>query len=286
MEKIQAALAKARAARGAGAAAPARGTKGAAAGGGYAGPAAAFAGVSATSAAWSSLRAFRPAPEVFLRNHLIEDGDRREATTFDVMRTRLLQAIRTNGWRRVAITSPSPACGKTTISLNLGLSLARQPELRVILVEADLRRPSMVRMLGLPETAPVSAVLSGEADFGDCALRLADNLAVATNPAGLRNSAEILGQPHAATALERMETVYAPTVTLFDMPPMMTGDDVMAFVDKVDAVLLVAAAEATTIKQIDLCERELAAQTNVMGVVVNKCRFLDPAEGYAYGYGS
>ena len=48
-------------------------------------------------------------------------------------------------------------------------------------------------------------------------------------------------------------------------------------------VLLVAAAETTTIKEVDACERELASQTNVMGVVLNKCRYMDDTQGYSYG---
>ena len=69
---------------------------------------------------------------------------------------------------------------------------------------------------------------------------------------------------------------------LFDLPPMLVSDDTMAFVGHVDAVLLIAAAEATTIKEVDSCERELASQTNVMGVVLNKCRYMGPEYGYSY----
>ena len=71
---------------------------------------------------------------------------------------------------------------------------------------------------------------------------------------------------------------------LFDLPPLMIGDDVMAVAGTLDAMLIVAAAETTTIKQIDRCERELAAQVNVMGVILNKCRYTDETESYAYRY--
>ena len=64
----------------------------------------------------------------------------------------------------------------------------------------------------------------------------------------------------------------------------LVSDDVMGFMGQVDAVLLVAAAETTTTKEIDACERELAGQTNVMGVVLNKCRYAN--EGYGYDYGA
>ena len=68
---------------------------------------------------------------------------------------------------------------------------------------------------------------------------------------------------------------------IFDMPPMLVSDDAMAFMGQVDCVLIVAAAETTTINEIDRCERELAAQTNVLGVVLNKCRYLERSYGYS-----
>jgi Mrp family chromosome partitioning ATPase len=198
------------------------------------------------------------------------------------MRTRLLQQLRLQGWRRVAITSPGPACGKTTLALNLAFSLARQRDQRTILIEVDLRRPGMAKVLGLREPVQVSRVLEGAAPFGQHAVRHGTNLAIAANQGPARNPAELLQHSGVKAVLAGIEADYAPTVMLFDLPPMLTSDDVMAFVPHVDAVLLVAAAEKTTIAEIDTCERDLAAHTNVMGVVLNKCRFIDPRAGYGY----
>jgi hypothetical protein len=61
---------------------------------------------------------------------------------------------------------------------------------------------------------------------------------------------------------------------------MLVSDDAMAFVGQVDAVLLIAAAETTSIRQIEACERDLASLTNVMGVILNKCRYPEPTHGY------
>ena len=64
------------------------------------------------------------------------------------------------------------------------------------------------------------------------------------------------------------------------MPPMLVSDDLMAFVPHLDCVLLVAAAERTRLDEVDKCEQDLAEQTNVLGVVLNKCRYM----GEDYGY--
>lgn len=233
----------------------------------------------AITARWAALTPFTPDPRQLTAWRILTAAGGREAVPFDVMRTRLLQQMRQNNWRRIAVTSPTAACGKTTVALNLAFSLARQPELRTILCELDLRRPSISAMLGLTGDLAMIRLLEGSAVAAE-ARRIGRNLAVLPNRHSVRNAAELLQGPEMTAALARIEAEYAPDVMLFDLPPMQVSDDTMAFAGKVDAVLLVAAAEATTVKQIDTCERDLATQTNVMGVVLNKCRYIGPEQGY------
>ena len=77
-----------------------------------------------------------------------------------------------------------------------------------------------------------------------------------------------------------IKAAFLPDVILYDLPPMLMSDDVMAFVPHLDCVLLVAAAEQTRLDEVDKCEQDLAEQTNVLGVVLNKCRYM----GEDYGY--
>jgi len=249
--------------------------------------------------AWAALQPCQPDPARLVRNRIVSFASSMQSTPFDMMRTKVIQQMRANGWRRLGITSPTQGCGKSTIALNLAFSLARQSEFRTILAEVDLRRPTLGATLGLFGTnrsgfgkarAPKPAddrvdfarVLEGRADFGDAALRYGDGLAFALNAAAVRGSAELLHGSAVGPALAAIEAEYAPDLMLFDMPPMLVSDDVMAFLSHVDAVLLIAGAETTTIKQIDACERELAVQTNVMGVVLNKCNYMGPDAGYNY----
>lgn len=293
MEKIQSAIAKARAARvgqgeaaGADAAGPVPG------GGERAAPGARAAGrpvrsadpaaAAAVQGLWEDLPITRFPPALLERNRIVGLSSAPEAVPFDVLRTRFLNQMRANGWRRVAITSPGAACGKSTVSVNLAFSLARQSDLRVILAEVDLRKPSIARMLGIAADHHFGRVLGGELDFAQNALRSGTNLAIATNRHATRAAAEILHSRSAAEVLNGIEAAYDPSVMIFDMPPMLVGDDVAAFASCVDCVLLVGAAETSTIEEIDTCERELAGLTNVLGVVMNKCRYLEQNYGY-YG---
>lgn len=274
MEKIQSALAKARAERGT-ENAPAPSQK-------QARPAAAPVVTADVSAAWDALPALSLSEKHLKSNFIVAMGGGKDATDIDMMRTRVLQQMRDNGWRRLAITSPTAACGKSTIALNLALSLQRQPDLKTILMELDLRRPSLTKMAGITDDMRFAEVLGGEAAFNENAVRYENNLIISANQRPHKNAAELLSAKTMPRALAEIEEAYAPDIMLFDTPPMLVTDDMMAFARHMDCVLLVAGAESTTTKEVDLCERDLASQTNVMGVVLNKCRYMGPEYGYGY----
>lgn len=264
MEKIQQALAKARAAREGSAETMSR-------------PVA-----PAVASAWDDLTPFTPEPEHLLKSRIMTLTGGRDAQAFDVMRTKTLQTMRANNWRRLAITSPTPNCGKSTLSLNLAFSIARQSELHAMVIELDLRRPSLTRLLGANPAHNMDDLLEGKVDFQEQALCYQHNLAFSLATGPIRNPAETLQGTGTARILADIEERYAPDIMIFDIPPMLASDDAMAFAKQVDCVLLVAAAEETTIKEIDTCERELASQTNFMGVLLNKCRYMGREYGYSY----
>jgi len=237
------------------------------------------------AAAWRALPTLRTTNRLALRNRLVALSGRSGAAEVDGIRTRLLQHLAAKGARRVAITSPGPGCGKSTVALNLGFSLGRQGDQRTLVADVDLRRPHMHKALGIRDKHSFATVLAGEAPLRDNALRHGANLAFAVNHAHARNPAELLQSRRAARALEEIEAAYAPTVMLFDLPPLLVNDDAMAFLGKMDCALIVAAAERTTIKEIDRCEREVASQTSVLGIILNQCRYMEKADGYADYYG-
>lgn len=236
----------------------------------------------ALASRWQTIPAFSPSPALMARNHIVTFSGGEEAVHFDVMRTRLLQLMRANGWKRIAITSPGPACGKSTLALNLAFSLGRQPELRTLLLEMDLRRPSLARMLGLREPNHFARVLDGIEPLARNAVRYGENLAIASQSKPERRPAELLHNPSTAVALDSIEAEFSPAVILCDLPPVFASDDAMAVMGHMDAALIVAAAESTSIKEIDRCEREVAAQTNVIGIILNKCRYMERDFGYDY----
>lgn len=234
------------------------------------------------AASWAALEEFQPAPGRLRRNRIMTFEGGREAMDFDVLRTRILQQARANGWRRIAITSPGPGCGKSTMVLNLAFSLARQPDQRAWVCEMDMRRPVLTKMLGVKDGLHIADALTGASTFEANTRRIGETLMVSTIARPVSRAAEILQSEATAAALDDVMARYDPTIALFDMPPLLAGDDTMAFLSQVDCVILLAAAEQSTIKQIDACERDIASQTNVMGVVLNKCRYMDRDASYGY----
>ena len=88
-----------------------------------------------------------------------------------------------------------------------------------------------------------------------------------------------------ATAIvDEISETYAPDVMLFDMPPLMASDDNFGFLQNVDCALILVAAERTSMSQIDIAERNVAELTNVMGIILNKCRYAKGAYGHEYDY--
>jgi protein-tyrosine kinase len=230
---------------------------------------------------WSELPLLKVDAEAISRNRIVT-ANRSDAAhvAFDMMRTRLLQTLRQNNWKSVAITSPTPACGKTFTALNLAFSLGNQQDCRTLLLDLDLRRPQIGKSLGMKNPASMESFLRGEIEIDDIFVRHGDNLAIAANSNPAHYSAELLQSATTAEVLANMRRRVNPDIVLFDLPPMLSTDDTLAFLPNVDCVILIAAAEQSTLNEVDICEQALAEKTNVLGVVLNKCQFT--AEKYGY----
>lgn len=235
-----------------------------------------------TRDAWAEIETFDPNPKHLRERRIVSGSKGSEGTEFDKLRTRMLQHMQARKWTRVAITSPGPGCGKSTIALNLGLSLAKQPSLKTLICEIDLKRPALSSLLGVEKSYDLSRVLAGVDPFSDHAVRLRPNLAAGLVHASVDASAEMLQGPQLGAILDEIEARYTPDIMIFDMPPLQVSDDAMGFADKVDCALIIAGAGSTTVADIDSSERDLSERTEVLGVILNKCR--DGASESKYGY--
>lgn len=231
--------------------------------------------------AWAEIAAFEPDPHTLERNRIVTFGDSDPAhAVYDMMRTKILRAMRQNGWTSLGITSPTSGCGKTTTCLNLAFSFAHQPDLRTVLVDLDLRRPSVARSIGLAQAQSMASVLQGTRPVAENFVRYGENLAIGTNASAMRKSSELLLNAMTTQGVAHLKAQFLPDVLIYDLPPMLMSDDATAFLPHLDCVLLIAGAEKSRLDEVDKCEQDLAEQTNVLGVVLNKCRYSSESYGY------
>lgn len=238
-----------------------------------------------TPGAWEALAEFRCQKKQVLRNRVSTFDGGQDSAPYDMLRTRVLQQAKHHGWRRVAIVSPHSNCGKSTIAANLAFSLVRQRDLRSMVLDLDLRRAGLTKILGQDGPYGMADVLEGRVGFADHAKRYGTNVIFGlNNGTKVQDPSEVLQNRKTKQILDEIEATYDPGIMLFDMPPLMASDDNFGFLQNVDAALLVVAAEKTTMTQIDVSERHIADLTNVMGIVLNKCRYMSGAHGYEYDY--
>jgi Mrp family chromosome partitioning ATPase len=191
---------------------------------------------------------------------------------FDLLRTRLRHTTHENNWVNIAVTAPTPGCGNTFTAVNIALSLSRVPQSRTVLMDFNMRAPGVASALGLETQAVMHDYLTGTIAMKEHMVRLSDTLALGLSDASSGDAAEILQHPQTPGVLQRMRDALRPEIVLYDMPPMLTHDDVSAFLPHLDGVLLVSDGTQTTASQLIECERMLDSQVPLLGVVLNRAR--------------
>lgn len=236
----------------------------------------------AVDARWEALSMFEASEKKLHQARIYAGEATADAQHFDILRTKLLLEMRRNDWTRIAITSATPGCGKTTTACNLIAGFGRQPDDRGILFDMDFRRPAVAKTFGASPSASLKDVFMGEVDFANQALRFQPNTAIAMTTRVVSDPAQVILRTQTADVLDQVQADYQPDLMLFDMPPILVSDETRGFLKMVDAVLIVAGAESSTVAQIDEVEREVAQYSNVAGIVLNKARFMEDGYGYTY----
>ncbi len=233
--------------------------------------------------AWTSIREVFVDPEQLALSRVVANQTGHGPVAINLLRTRVLHQMREQKFKRIAITSPTAGCGKSTMVANLATSLARQGELRTLVLEMDMRRPALAKIFGFRKgSGSLSEVIEGKISFSEHAVRFGKNLIFGFNHKPADRPSELLSSADMTEFLAEIEEKFQPDIMLFDMPPMLLTDDTLGFLNNVQTTMLIAAAGTTTIEQIDVCERDIAERSAFLGVVLNKCEYLGAAAGYEY----
>jgi protein-tyrosine kinase len=230
-------------------------------------------------------RAFTPASlDAMAMEHygvLHDVADDLALRSYKILRTRILKRLEAQQWHSLAVTSAAPGDGKTLTAINLAMALAQDPATSVFLVDMDLQRPSIAKYLGLNHGPGLSQFLAGEATAEQIVYDVGiDRLSVVPNAQGLHHSSELLSSPRMSELIRFLEAESPRRVIVYDMPPALVGDDVMAFSDYVDGVLLVVSEGRTTRAALENA-RNVLSEMNLLGVVLNRSHQGKDA-AYAY----
>ena len=208
-----------------------------------------------------------------LRENRIVTGLAPSAFTeaYSILRTQVLQRFKENHWNVLAVTSPGSGEGKTLTAINLAISISREVDYTVLLVDANLRHPWMLEHLGLSRRKGLSDYLTGDVPLPELLIQTNRVEHLVLLPAGqpLANSAEMLNSPKMAELVREMKSRYHSRIIIFDLPPVLSSADALAFAPYVDAALLVI-EEGLTRKQDIERAVELLGNTNIVGTVLNK----------------
>jgi protein-tyrosine kinase len=195
-----------------------------------------------------------------------------QATSFDMLRTKVLQEMDEQNWQVLVMTSPSVGCGKTMSSINLALSIARQPDRNVFLVDLDFRKPKVAYTLGVTPEHDIANVIKGECDIEDAMFSLdiaGPHLTVLANRQSIKHPSEAIVSRQVKNLFDHLRAEPGKPIIVVDMPPVLITDDVLAFLPQADCCVLAVAEGVSTIGDVDSSEKLLTG-TNYLGCILTK----------------
>jgi protein-tyrosine kinase len=217
---------------------------------------------------------YRPAPvdpQAMERNRvLLRMPDVGVSRAYKILRTRVLHRLAANNWYTLGITGTAAGEGKSLTSVNLALALAQDVNTSVFLVDLDLQRPQLGAYLGMSYEHGLTDYLTGQVGLDQIIYDIGvKRLAVVPNASSVENSSELLRSPRMGEFIKALEAQLPRRIVVFDMPPLMVTDDVLAFAPCVDTFLLVVSQGQTARRTLSNA-KEVLAEMNLMGVVLNR----------------
>jgi protein-tyrosine kinase len=167
-------------------------------------------------------------------------SDRPETEQYKLLRTQVLHRMQANGWNTLMITSPEAGDGKTTTAINLAITFAREYSHTAILVDCDLRQQAIHQRMGFAGRLGLADYLLDDHPMHDIIIWPGiEKLTVISGKRTIQDSTELLSSQRMQVLVQEMKTRYPDRFVFFDVPPLLTVADAVAFAPFVDAVLIV-----------------------------------------------
>ncbi len=214
----------------------------------------------------------------FIENKIVSvDEDHPVADQFKLLRTRILQATRQSGLNTIQVSGFDAREGKSVVALNLAISMAKDMRQTTLLVDVDFRRPSIHKLLGLPDnTFGLKQYFEQKLALEDIFINPGiDKLTILPAGGKIPNATEVIGAQEMEALVKELKGRYPDRYIIFDSPGLNTCPDPLVFLEYVDGLILVARADVTTVESIENAIK-LVPHDKLLGTVLNDLRWQQP----------
>ena len=229
------------------------------------------------------LTKIQQSPIEVLRNNRLIAGfhDDPRSTPFRILRTQVQQALQQNNWNTIAVTAPHSRAGKTFVSANLAISLSLISNQTVLLVDLDMRNPSLHKYFGLEIEYGIYDYFANNIPLESILINPGlERLVLLPGSTPTRKSSELLASSKAQDFIIELKQRYSSRIVIFDLPPLIGMDDALVVLPRVESTLLVVEANRTTAADVTK-SMKILEDYQLLGTVFNKA---DDAEIVQYGY--
>ncbi|MAM86227.1 CpsD/CapB family tyrosine-protein kinase [Allohahella sp. A8] len=202
---------------------------------------------------------------------------------YHILRAKVLQQMRRNKWTTLGITAPTPEAGKSLTACNLAMSIAMQSSQTVLLVDMDLRKPTVAKYFGLAPEIGIHDYITGSAQIEDILIHPnLERLVLLPGTKPILNSSEEISSSRVADLVQELKYRYQARYVIFDLPPILVSDDVLVFLPYIDCSLMVIEDGRNTREEIEDAVESIGSNP-LLGTVLNKCEQTRNTYGYYYG---
>jgi len=214
----------------------------------------------------------------------VNGSDQALREAYKLLRTHVLHRTKREGRNILMVTSPLPNEGKTLTTINLAIAISQKVGQTVLLVDGDLRNPSIHRYLDLPSGPGLVDYLVSGAPIAESLVHPEGLANLVVLPAGKSTSeaTKLLSSPAMVDLVKELKHFYPDRYVLFDLPPLLYADP-LAFAPLVDGIILIAEAGRTPREEI-VRVVELLKEFPVLGFVLNKMDTMSLSYGYYNKY--
>jgi protein-tyrosine kinase len=202
------------------------------------------------------------------------------AELFRMLRTKVLKQLRENEWNSFAITAPTQGAGKSLIASNLAIAMSMEVNQTVLLVDLDLRNPKIHWYFDLNVEYGLNDFIMNDIPLTDILVNPGfERLVLLPGRDQVAGASELLSSPKMNTLIKEIKNRYQSRIIIFDVPPILTTDDVLVSINYFDAVLLVVEEGQNKPDEVIKAVQMLSG-THFLGTVLNKSETMPKYQGY------